>query len=106
MSAQQVALFELDGQKHVGSGHHRKEEVAERHSRRAPEGDHESQIEGMANAFVESRHLKRCRRALFALQVIVGLLESEQIEVVYHERREQNEQPSEPEQALQHQPTA
>jgi len=52
VESNQISLFELNGDKDIGSGHYREEQMAESHVRRAPESHEETKVEWMPNRLV------------------------------------------------------
>src|SRR5437879_431674 len=82
VEANQIALFELNGDENVSRGHDGEEEMPGGHPWRGPEGNDESEIKRMPHHPIQRRRFKGRRLIVFADQVVVNLLHPEETKVV------------------------
>src|SRR5437870_9598443 len=82
VSLHEVTLFELDGDEDVSHRRHGEDQVRDGHRRRRPEGDDETEIDGMADVPIESGNPEPKRPVRLALQIHEHLPQAEEIEMV------------------------
>ena len=83
----QVTLLEVNTDQDVDGHSHRKEQLSQRHQRRAPEPQQQAEIERMTDELVEISHPKRRVPVGLSEQSKPDLAQSEQVEVIDDEGR-------------------
>src|SRR2546428_2314831 len=91
VSLHEVTLFELDGDEDVSHRRHGEDQVRDGHRRRRPEGDDETEIDGMADVPIEGGSPEPKRPVRLALQIHEHLPQAEEIEMVDEEGADQHD---------------
>src|SRR3989475_9023723 len=91
VSLHEVTLFELDGGEDVSHRRHGEDQVRDSHRRRRPEGDDETEIDGMADVPIEGGSPEPKRPVRLALQIHEHLPQAEEIEMVDEEGADQHD---------------
>jgi hypothetical protein len=100
VEADQIPLFELQGDEDVSGRREGKQEMPEGHRWTCPEGEQKPQHERVADIAIEPRGFERGRRVLLPGCVEVDLAEPEQVEMVNQERGHEHESPAGPEDGM------
>lgn len=90
-----IALFVPDADENVDGHGDGEEEMSDGHHRGGPEGDEESEVEGMADQFIKERGTKAEIIGAFIGKVLIRLQQSEEMEVIDQECAEQDDRPTE-----------
>src|SRR6185503_12086222 len=101
----EVALLEEDADEDVSRGRDREQQVAHGHGGRRPEGDQEAEHDRMAHEVVEPARDERHLGVVGAAHAQPDLAQPEQVEVVDHEGRQQDDGPAEGEQRMEGHPS-
>ena len=89
----QIALFQSNADKNVGSRYDGEEQMTYGHHRRSPKRNDESQIEGMPHELVKHRCSEARRFCLFG-QIDDDLLQPEQLEMIDQKSAEKHDEPA------------
>src|SRR5258708_81184 len=94
----EVVFLQLDADEDIGGGCYRGEQMSNAHDRRRPEREQKAQHDGMTNQLIEALLLETDWCHGLILHEAGTLPPPEQVEMMDHERGEQEHQPAEPEQ--------
>src|SRR5579872_6577811 len=100
----QVTLLEADPNQDIPARRDGEQEVSDAHEGRRPEGDDEAKVDGMPHHPVQPRRLEVGTVKIAAPGVRPDLPQSEQLEVIDEESRDQQQGPADPESAGKYRP--
>lgn len=97
VNARNVALFKPDGDEDVSGGGDGENQMADRHVRRRPEGDDETEHDRVAHKLVEKRRPESWLRIFLSAPVEIDLPQAEEIGMIDESRADQHRRPAQQE---------